>query len=388
MPESSSLAAGREALPATMSVIDIQQPLLSVSQLIKKGNAVVMHKDRAYVEIASGIKHRENLRGGVFVPRELGVEEESEEAVEQGLAEVESGRPAKPMRSPQLPSPKEIEAHNVSHIPFRAWCAHLLVERDQQSKALFTHMPSKGVEHVYLEKALVTDIEFLGYPLVGIKCDQEPAIMADAVKNAFASPGDALGTHGQRRKEAAGGPRVTQAAETQAAEKGEILGTVYLRQTDLDAHGCRRVIREGLSREGIGKRSSSTKVRRRDLRRKLLKNRHLPKTHIFNAPCIGPETQEEQPMKIPMWLPHEILAALEAKKQSPPSFFDASQLDLSDREKLQAAASHVGSLNLQLWRKQRVCVFVNALTKLLDLTVSGPLSADMEPLWSLRICMA
>eukprot|EP00435_Cladocopium_sp_Y103_P030290 s1121_g7.t1 len=83
---------GGETLLATMSVADIHQPLLSVSQLIEKGNTVVMHKDRAYVETASGIKHRVYLRGGVFMLpvwldlSELGVEEESEGAMEQGLA--------------------------------------------------------------------------------------------------------------------------------------------------------------------------------------------------------------------------------------------------------------------------------------------------------------
>eukprot|EP00435_Cladocopium_sp_Y103_P011381 s4126_g3.t1 len=206
---------GGETLLATMSVADIHQPLLSVSQLIEKGNTVVMHKDRAYVETASGIKHRVYLRGGVFMlpvwldlselgveeesegameQGELGVEEESEGAMEQGLAEAESGRPAKPMRSPQLPSPEEIEAHNVRDpeeipvfsIDYGFFGAPgeiqesavggskmpVLVGRDRQSKALFTH----------------------------------------------------LGTHGQRREEATRGPRVAQACD---------------------------LIREGLSREGV-----------------------------------------------------------------------------------------------------------------------------------------
>ena len=40
------------------------------------------------------------------------------------LEEAEEGRMAKPIRSPILPSPEEIEAHKVSHIPFRSWCSH------------------------------------------------------------------------------------------------------------------------------------------------------------------------------------------------------------------------------------------------------------------------
>lgn len=42
----------------------------------------------------------------------------------QPAEEAEEGRAAKPLRLPCLPSPKEIEAHSVSHIPFRAWCSH------------------------------------------------------------------------------------------------------------------------------------------------------------------------------------------------------------------------------------------------------------------------
>ena len=158
----------------------------------------------------------------------------------QPVVEPEEGRKAKPIRAPCLPSPEEIEAHAVSHIPFRAWCSHcvrgrgksyahrrvvrsddpeeipvisidygffgapgelpsdavggakmpVLVVRDRKSKALFTHLvPSKGVEHFYPEQALCRDLKFLGYPSLVIKSDQEPSIkaVADAVKNAFAS---------------------------------------------------------------------------------------------------------------------------------------------------------------------------------------------------------
>ena len=40
------------------------------------------------------------------------------------VPEVLEGRAAKPMRAPALPNLEEIEAHNVSHIPYRAWCSH------------------------------------------------------------------------------------------------------------------------------------------------------------------------------------------------------------------------------------------------------------------------
>ena len=144
------------------------------------------------------------------------------------------------MRAPALPSPEEVEAHYVSHIPYRAWCSHcvrgrgksfahhrvhrhgdpeevpvvsidygffgapgelpsdavggaqmpVLVVRDRKSKALFSHLvPAKGVEHFYPEHALARDIRFLGYPSVVLKSDQESSIkaLAEAVKNSFAA---------------------------------------------------------------------------------------------------------------------------------------------------------------------------------------------------------
>lgn len=175
-------------------------------------------------------------------------DEQEEEEYEMSLGEpvaleeAEEGRMAKPIRSPILPSPEEIEAHKVSHIPFRSWCSHcvrgrgksyshhrvtrasdpeevpvvsidygffgspgelpadavggqkmpVLIMRDRQSKTLQTLLvPSKGVEHFYPEQALCRGIKLLGYPSLVLKSDQEPAIkaVAEAVKNAFATSG-------------------------------------------------------------------------------------------------------------------------------------------------------------------------------------------------------
>ena len=68
----------------------------------------------------------------------------------------------------------------------------VLVCRDRQSKALFTHLvPAKGVEHFYPEEALLRDIKFLGYSKVTLKSDQEPSIvaLANAVKNSLSGKG-------------------------------------------------------------------------------------------------------------------------------------------------------------------------------------------------------
>ena len=48
-------------------------------------------------------------------------------------------------------------------------------------------MPSKGVVNPYLSRALMADLDFMGYKGIVLKSDQEPSILAvcDAVKNGW-----------------------------------------------------------------------------------------------------------------------------------------------------------------------------------------------------------
>ena len=121
------------------------------------------------------------------------------------------------MFQPVLPSEAEVEAHNVSHLPFRSWCsacvrgrglslghrrvvaktkeaeqiptisvdygffgqpedrAHdtlpVLIVRDRKSKGIWSHpVPSKGVTHPYPARALMADLDFMvqeSHPQVG-----------------------------------------------------------------------------------------------------------------------------------------------------------------------------------------------------------------------------
>ena len=41
------------------------------------------------------------------------------------VEEIEEGTQAKAMRQPYQPTQKEIEDHELTHIPFRDWCVHL-----------------------------------------------------------------------------------------------------------------------------------------------------------------------------------------------------------------------------------------------------------------------
>ena len=55
----------------------------------------------------------------------------------------------------------------------------ILIVKDRRTKAIAAHpMPAKGASHPYPAKALLGDIERLGYKRVVVESDQEPAIVA------------------------------------------------------------------------------------------------------------------------------------------------------------------------------------------------------------------
>ena len=149
--------------------------------------------------------------------------------------EVQEAEELKHVPAPVLPSKEEVEAHSVSHLPFRSlvfcmcsrprisnwssqsrheneggradtYClsvdsgffgqpenrAHdtlpVLIVRDRKSKGIWSHrILSKGVVHPYPARALMADLDFMGYKRIVLKSDQEPSIVAlcDAVKNGW-----------------------------------------------------------------------------------------------------------------------------------------------------------------------------------------------------------
>ena len=132
-----------------------------------------------------------------------------------------------------LPSKAEVESHSVSHLQFRIWCPACVRGRgfslghrkiDTKTKEAeqiptvwitgslcnlktehmthfqcssceiarvkasgVTRMPSTGVTHPFPARALMADVDFVGYRRVILKADQEPSIVAlcDAVKNGW-----------------------------------------------------------------------------------------------------------------------------------------------------------------------------------------------------------
>ena len=135
--------------------------------------------------------------------------------------EEEEARPPAVLRDPGAPTAIEIDTHNVTHLPYRAWCpscvagkaanrAHrkmenydvngvpevvfdygfmgaegeedtiaIQVAKDRRSRAVFAHVvPRKGVTHTHGAEELIKDLEKLGYDEVILKSDGEPALRA------------------------------------------------------------------------------------------------------------------------------------------------------------------------------------------------------------------
>ena len=121
-----------------------------------------------------------------------------------------------PLRAPPVPTPQMVAEHEVTHIPYRSWCpacvagrgrsySHhhegrdstvpvisadylyfsekgvpgkslpTVVLRDRASKTIFSHLlPTKGtVGSTYPEKAVLRDLNWLGYKRLVLKTDQE-----------------------------------------------------------------------------------------------------------------------------------------------------------------------------------------------------------------------
>ena len=66
---------------------------------------------------------------------------------------------------------------------------------------------------------------------------------------------------------------------------------------------------------------------------------HWPKTYLLSGPGLNPDTQEEQTVQIPLWLPHEMLSVLVEKVSSSKGIFDFHQLDSVDMHRMHSCCS-------------------------------------------------
>ena len=79
-----------------------------------------------------------------------GVDEEGEITIED--EEVPPGeRKVKKMMNPLLPSAREVEEHNISHLPFRNWCPHCVKGRGREADHRRQPRTEHGVDEFHLD---------------------------------------------------------------------------------------------------------------------------------------------------------------------------------------------------------------------------------------------
>ena len=154
-------------------------------------------------------------------PWEVGGMDGEEELPEIRLdveAEESEARKLCVLRDPGALAEAEVEQHNVTHLPFRAWCPACVegkarerphrkqededekrlpevvfdygfmgaegeetiaiqVARDRGTRLVFAHMvPKKGFTHEHGAVEMIKDIKKLGHSEIILKCDGEPAL--------------------------------------------------------------------------------------------------------------------------------------------------------------------------------------------------------------------
>ena len=81
--------------------------------------------------------------------------------LEQGQEDedAENGEKPRVLRDPALPTQKEREEYEATHLPFRSWCPHCVrgAARDAQSKKISAEMSYSSIPRVYLDYCLFTE---------------------------------------------------------------------------------------------------------------------------------------------------------------------------------------------------------------------------------------
>ena len=81
---------------------------------------------------------------------------------EDGDAE-EEGQTQRPLRDPGMPTPQEVEEHNIAHIPFRPWCLHCLrgKGKDTPSRTVKGGFAEDLVPRVRMDYTSLTESEYV-----------------------------------------------------------------------------------------------------------------------------------------------------------------------------------------------------------------------------------
>lgn len=91
----------------------------------------------------------------------------------------------------------------------------------------------------------------------------------------------------------------------------------------------------------IGVKDKWKRNLRRDITRKLIKHSNWPSPYIVNIPCWEPKTQAPKIMKVPLWLPHELVGVI-AQRSDPLPLLAHDGLDQANMAHLSKVASAIG----------------------------------------------
>ena len=103
--------------------------------------------------------------------KEVEGEDEGDVEVGDGAQDQERGE-AKTRKDPGLPSAEEIKRHNVTHLPYRSWCAHCVRGRGvghphlSKKTQQLREVPTVGADYHYMG----VEGEEGTVPMLVIKC--------------------------------------------------------------------------------------------------------------------------------------------------------------------------------------------------------------------------
>ena len=89
----------------------------------------------------------------------------------------------------------------------------------------------------------------------------------------------------------------------------------------------------------VGAKDSHGKNLSRDLKKKLLRGSRWPKVYTCRLPLWDKKLQQTRLLELPIWLPHEVVAALHAEIKSPRGLCDFEALFPSQQQELERVAS-------------------------------------------------
>ena len=82
---------------------------------------------------------------------------DGEEMTIQEEETMHGERKTKKMVNPLLPSAREVDEHNISHLPFRSWCPHCIKGRGREADHRRQPHTERGVDEFHLDYCFLGD---------------------------------------------------------------------------------------------------------------------------------------------------------------------------------------------------------------------------------------